>query len=164
MQRRVVLWLEDTEAMPTLFEKLPVDATMFADGGSRGNPGPSASGAVLFGPDGSILREVGEFLGIKTNNVAEWTALIIGLRAAQELGLRTLAIRMDSELVVKQVRGEYRVKNEDLKPLHQVAMRLLKSFDRIDIAHVPRNQNKDADRVVNRVLDAIAQSQRENAV
>ncbi len=150
--------------MATLLDALPVDATLFADGGSRGNPGPAASGAVLFAPDGRIVREVGEFIGIKTNNVAEWNALIIGLRAAKEEGFRSLAIRMDSELVVKQVRGEYRVKHVDLQPLHQVAMRLLRGFDRVDIAHVPRNQNKDADRVVNRVLDAVAQSQREQAL
>jgi ribonuclease HI len=131
-----------------------MDATLFADGGSRGNPGPAASGAVLVAPDGSVLHEVGHFLGVATNNVAEWTALQIGLEAALEHGVRRLAVRMDSELVVKQLSGEYRVKHPDLQPLHRRVTSLLRKFDAIEVKHVPRKQNALADAVVNRVLDA----------
>lgn len=139
--------------MASLDEAQPPQATLFADGGSRGNPGRAASGAVLVAPDGSILREVGRFLGVATNNVAEWNALLSGLEAARELGLHSLAVRMDSELVVKQLRGEYRVKHPDLQPLHRRALALLRQFSHVDVQHVPRKQNVLADAVVNRVLD-----------
>ena len=139
--------------MATLFDALPAEATLFADGGSRGNPGPAASGAVLVGTDGSVLEEIGRYLGTATNNVAEWTALCIGLECAAERGIRRLAVRMDSELVVKQMRGEYRVKHAALQPLHRQAQSLLRRFEHVDIKHVPRKQNTLADRVVNDVLD-----------
>lgn len=129
-------------------------ATLFADGGSRGNPGPAASGAVLYGEDGTVLREIGTFLGITTNNVAEWTALLEGLKAALELGVEELAVRMDSELVVKQLSGAYRVKHPGLIPLHAEAKTLLRRFRRVDVQHVRRAQNAAADAVVNAVLDA----------
>ncbi|HTJ25108.1 MAG TPA: ribonuclease HI family protein [Candidatus Limnocylindria bacterium] len=129
-------------------------ATLFADGGSRGNPGPAASGAVLFGEDGSVLREIGSFLGVATNNVAEWTALLEGLAAALELGVDELAVRMDSELVVKQLSGAYRVKHPGLIPLHAQAKGLLRKFKRVEVKHVPRKENAAADAVVNAVLDA----------
>jgi ribonuclease HI len=139
--------------MPSLFDTIEPEATLFADGGSRGNPGPAASGAVLVGPDGAVLDEAGQFLGIATNNVAEWTALCIGLELAAQRGLRRLAVRMDSELVVKQVRGEYRVKHADLQPLHRRALATLRRFEHVDIKHVPRKQNALADALVNSVLD-----------
>lgn len=139
--------------MATLFDDLPTEATLFADGGSRGNPGPAASGAVLVDPHGQLLDEVGRYLGIATNNVAEWTALCIGLERAKERGIRRLAVRLDSELVVKQMRGEYRVKHVDLQPLHRRAQTLLRSFEHVDIKHIPRKQNALADRLVNDVLD-----------
>jgi len=131
-----------------------VKATMFADGGSRGNPGPAASGAVLFDEGGAVLREVGTYLGVATNNVAEWTGLVTGLEAALELGVDDLAVRLDSELVVKQISGAYRVKNEGLIPLHAKAKVLLRKFARVDVRHVPRKQNAAADALVNQVLDA----------
>jgi ribonuclease HI len=131
-----------------------VKATLYADGGSRGNPGPAASGAVLLDEGGEVLREIGTFLGVATNNVAEWTALLEGLRAAAALGIDDLAIRMDSELVVKQLSGAYRVKHPGLIPLHAEAKRLLAKFPRVDIRHVRRNQNAAADAIVNQVLDA----------
>jgi ribonuclease HI len=137
----------------TLFDVPPPQATLFADGGSRGNPGPAASGAVLVAPNGAVMDEVGEFLGRATNNVAEWTALCIGLERALERGIARLAVRLDSELVVKQMRGEYRVKHADLQPLHRRAQSLLRRFEYVDIKHVPRKQNALADRVVNDVLD-----------
>ena len=130
-----------------------MEATLFADGGSRGNPGPAASAAVLLGSEGELLEEISAYLGTATNNVAEWTALVLGLEAARKLGVRRLAVRLDSELVVRQLRGEYRVKHVGLQPLYQRAVRLLRAFERVDIGHVPRKQNEVADRLVNRVLD-----------
>ena len=130
-----------------------MEATLFADGGSRGNPGPAASAAVLIAPAGELLEEIAAYLGVATNNVAEWTALLLGLEAASKRGIRRLTVRLDSELVVKQLRGEYRVKHAALQPLHRRAMRLLRAFDSVDIGHVPRKQNVVADRLVNRVLD-----------
>jgi len=134
----------------------PAEMTMFADGGARGNPGPAASGAVLVGPDGAVVEEIGSFLGVATNNVAEWTALCLGLEAAALRGVRRLSVRLDSELVVKQMSGEYRVKHADLQPLHRRASAALRAFESVEIRHVPRKQNKLADAVVNRVLDAEA--------
>jgi ribonuclease HI len=133
-----------------------VTCTLFADGGSRGNPGPAASGAVLIASDGTVLAEVGEYLGTATNNVAEWRALLAGLREARELGVDDIAIRMDSELVVRQVTGVYRVKHPDLVPLAAKAKQLLREFKRYDIRHVPRKDNAAADAVVNQYLDAAA--------
>lgn len=131
-------------------------ATLFADGGSRGNPGPAASGAVLFGEDGTVLAEVGLYLGVATNNVAEWRALIIGIERARELGIEEITIRMDSELVVRQVTGVYRVKSADLIPLASQAKAMLRAFKSVDIKHVPRKENAAPDAVVNQVLDAEA--------
>ena len=128
--------------------------TLFADGGSRGNPGPAASGAVLFAQDGSVIAEVGEYLGVATNNVAEWRALLAGLAKARELGFDDIAVRMDSELVVRQVTGVYRVKHADLIPLAAKARALLRDFKHVDIRHVPRKENAAADAVVNQYLDA----------
>jgi len=131
-------------------------ATLFADGGSRGNPGPAASGAVLFAEDGTALAEVGEYLGIATNNVAEWRALLAGLAKARELGVEDLAVRLDSELVVRQLSGVYRVKHADLIPLASRAKTLLRGFRSVDIQHVRRKDNAAADAVVNQVLDEAA--------
>ncbi|MBV8152778.1 MAG: ribonuclease HI family protein [Candidatus Eremiobacteraeota bacterium] len=142
--------------MDTLFEAAPPEATLFADGGSRGNPGPAASGAVLVDSGGEVIEEVGEYLGTATNNVAEWTALLLGLEAASARGLRRIAVRLDSELVVRQLKGEYRVKHADLQPLHRRALALLRRFDHVDVRHVPRKQNALADKLVNQVLDAQA--------
>jgi ribonuclease HI len=142
--------------MESLFDAVPPDATLFADGGSRGNPGPAASGAVLVDGNGDLLEEVGEYLGVATNNVAEWTALLLGLEAAARRGIRRLAVRLDSELVVRQLLGEYRVKHADLQPLHKRAVALLRRFERVDVRHVRRKQNAAADKLVNRVLDAQA--------
>lgn len=128
-------------------------ATLYADGGSRGNPGPAAAGAVLLDEQGGLLREIGTFLGTATNNVAEWTALLSGLEAALELGVDDLAVRLDSELVVKQISGAYRVKHAGLIPLHARAKALLRSFAHVDVRHVRRKDNAAADAVVNRVLD-----------
>jgi ribonuclease HI len=130
-----------------------VRATLFADGGSRGNPGPAAGGAVLLAEDGSVLREIGEYVGIATNNVAEWRGLLAGLAAALELGIDDLVIRLDSELVVRQLTGVYRVKHPDLIPLAARARKLLARLEHVEIGHVRRKENAAADAIVNRVLD-----------
>jgi ribonuclease HI len=130
-----------------------MEITIFADGGSRGNPGPAACGAVLYDSAGSVLREVGIFLGVATNNVAEWQGLIEGLQAAHVLGAQRVKVRLDSELVVKQMHGEYRVKQTHLIPLHKRAKELVVHFAHVEIRHVRREQNTAADALVNRVLD-----------
>lgn len=132
-------------------------ATLFADGGSRGNPGPAAFGAVLFDANGSVLREISAFLGTTTNNVAEWSGLIAGLETALELGVDEIDVRLDSELVVRQLSGAYRVKQPHLLPLHAKAKSLLRKFAHTHVAHVRREQNKEADALVNQVLDAHAE-------
>lgn len=130
-----------------------MEATLFADGGSRGNPGPAASAAVLLDSHGETIAEVDAYLGVATNNVAEWTALVLGLQAAADRGIRRLAVRLDSELVVKQLSGEYRVKHANLQVLHRQARALLRAFEYVDVRHVPRKENAHADGLVNRVLD-----------
>jgi len=131
-------------------------ATLFADGGSRGNPGPSAYGAVLVDEAGTVVREISAFLGISTNNVAEWSGLIAGLQAALEMGVDEIDVRLDSELVVRQLSGAYRVKQPHLQPLHAKAKSLLRNFANSHVAHVRREQNKEADALVNQVLDTHA--------
>lgn len=139
--------------MDSLFPVARVEATLFADGGSRGNPGHAASGAVIVALDGTVIGEVGTYLGIATNNVAEWNGLVEGLAEARRLGIQRLAVRLDSELVVKQLTGEYRVKHPTLQPFHQKAKKLLREFAHVDLKHVPRKENKLADALVNHVLD-----------
>ena len=131
---------------------------LYADGGSRGNPGPAASGYVLFalseeGETGEKIFEDGEFLGTATNNVAEYTAIIIGLKKAKELGAEYLDVRLDSELAVKQLNGEYRVKNSGLAKLFVEVHNLRQKFHTIQFSHVRREFNKEADAMVNKALD-----------
>jgi ribonuclease HI len=135
---------------------MSIKATLFADGGSRGNPGPAAMGALLVDDGGTVLREISTYLGETTNNVAEWSALIAGLEAAVELGVKVLSVRLDSELVVKQLDGSYRVKHPNLQPLYAKARILLRNFEKVDVAHVRRKLNKEADALVNQALDAHA--------
>ncbi len=133
--------------------------TLNCDGASRGNPGPAAAGAIIKDANsGETLEEISEFLGSFTNNVAEYQSLILGLQAVLDVSERensrpTLEIRMDSELVVKQILGIYRVKKEDLKPLHKKCMELLKKIQTWKISHVPRAQNADADRLANQAYE-----------
>jgi ribonuclease HI len=115
------------------------------DGAARGNPGPAGAGAVLRNASGEIVAEIGKPLGVATNNEAEYMGLIVGLEAALEQGCQHIEIRLDSELVVRQIKGEYRVKNERLKPLYDRAMGLLHRFSGYDIFHVRRAQNAEAD-------------------
>jgi catechol 2,3-dioxygenase len=130
-----------------------VKLRVYVDGGARGNPGPAAIAAVVQGPDGEVLEERGERIGRATNNVAEYRALLLGVERARALGATDLDLVGDSELVVKQVRGEYKVKDAALRELHTEAMRALGGFERWSIRHVRREQNAEADRLVNRALD-----------
>jgi ribonuclease HI len=123
------------------------------DGGARGNPGPAAIAAVVTSADGTVLEERGERIGEATNNVAEYRAVLLGIERAHQLGASELELVGDSELVVRQVRGEYKVKDAGLKPLHAQVMQALEGFDDWSIRHVRREHNADADRVVNDVLD-----------
>ena len=124
------------------------------DGGARGNPGPAAAAAVLSTPEGDVLDEVHELLGVVTNNVAEYRGLLLGLARARDLGATEVDVVNDSELVARQVNGEYKVKHPDMKPLHAEAMRALSGFDRWSMRSVPRAQNAAADALVNQALDA----------
>ncbi|HUK54471.1 MAG TPA: reverse transcriptase-like protein [Candidatus Binatia bacterium] len=127
--------------------------TASIDGGARGNPGPAAYGIVLRKADGTTLLEAGKYVGRATNNVAEYYGLIAALDAAAQRGVRGLRVESDSELLVRQMQGKYRVKSPDLKPLHERAERLARGFERFEIAHVPRERNREADRLVNAALD-----------
>ena len=129
-------------------------ARLFTDGGARGNPGPAASAFVLEAEDGTVLEARGTAIGIATNNVAEYRALVDGLRRASELGVNELEVVSDSELIVKQMRGEYRVKNEALRALHREAGALADGMKRVNYTAVRREQNELADRLVNEALDS----------
>src|SRR5262245_48415084 len=124
-----------------------------ADGAARGNPGPAAYGFVLDSPSGSELAGEGEAIGEATNNVAEYRGLIAGLERALALGVTRLEVRMDSELVVRQMAGRYRVKHPGLVPLFRQARTLVERLEHWEIRHVPREQNKRADLLANRALD-----------
>ena len=125
------------------------------DGGARGNPGPAAAAAVVSGPGGDVLDEASEVLGEATNNVAEYRALLLGLRRARELGATEVEVVNDSELVARQVTGAYKVKHEAMRPLHAEATAALGAFDRWTIRSVPRAENARADALVNAALDAV---------
>jgi ribonuclease HI len=127
--------------------------TANVDGGARGNPGPAAIGVVLRNGDGSVLEEVGERIGEATNNVAEYKALLRGIELAAGHGAEELELIGDSELVVRQVEGRYKVKNAGMKELHAEVKKALRGFDSWSIRHVRRAENADADRLVNEALD-----------
>jgi ribonuclease HI len=130
-----------------------VKARLFTDGGSRGNPGPAAYAFVLETADGTVLDARGETIGVATNNVAEYSALVAGLERAVELGVDDLEVVSDSELLVKQMRGEYRVKNRALQDLFLDASRLARSVRRVTYTAVRREHNELADSLVNEALD-----------
>jgi probable phosphoglycerate mutase len=131
-----------------------VKATLFTDGGARGNPGPAAYGYVLEADDGTLLAAHGERIGVATNNVAEYRALIAGLEKALELGLDEVGVVSDSELLVKQMTGEYRVKNDALRKLNNEAERVARRIGEVSYTAVRREHNELADRLVNEALDA----------
>ena len=132
---------------------------LYCDGGSRGNPGPSAIGAVVFDASTEppeLIAEVSECIGVTTNNVAEYKALIAGLEAVAHLRARVVHVRADSLLVIKQLRGEWKVKHANIKPLAAEARALLNNYEVVDLQHVPREENTEADALVNQALDAAA--------
>jgi ribonuclease HI len=131
-----------------------VKARLFTDGGARGNPGPAAFAYVLEAEDGTVLAAHGEAMGVATNNVAEYRALVEGLRKAAELAVGEVEVVSDSELLVKQMRGEYRVKNEALRELSMEASHLARKLGRVSYTAVRREHNELADRLVNEALDS----------
>jgi len=126
---------------------------VYSDGAARGNPGPAGAGAVLTDENGKVIARLGRFLGKQTNNVAEYQGLILGLTHALQLGYRNVEVRADSQLLVRQLKGEYAVKHAGLKPLHAEAIRLLRGFDHAEIQHLPREENALADEMSNRAID-----------
>ncbi|MFZ1323568.1 MAG: 4a-hydroxytetrahydrobiopterin dehydratase [Candidatus Saccharimonadales bacterium] len=130
------------------------EVKVFADGGSRGNPGPSAGGFVILDMDDQILHESGKYLGITTNNQAEYHSLKGGLETALRIGARKVHVYMDSMLVVNQMKGIYKVKNRDLWPIHEAIKKLVPEFKEVSFTHVPREYNKLADSMVNKTLDS----------
>ena len=128
--------------------------TLHCDGGSRGNPGPAGVGVVITDASGEVIGEVSQAIGVATNNVAEYEAVIRGLARAQELGATEVDLVGDSELVAKQITGQYKVKHPDMKPLHAQVKQALLQFSDWTIKTVPRAQNSDADALVNQALDA----------
>jgi ribonuclease HI len=130
-----------------------VKLVVHVDGGARGNPGPAAAAAVLSTPDGEVLDEAHELLGVATNNVAEYRGLLLGLARARALGADEVEVVNDSELVAKQVNGLYKVKHRDMRPLHAQAMNALDGFSRWTVRSVPRADNAAADALVNQALD-----------
>ena len=140
------------KAGPDSFQSMKL--TINVDGGARGNPGPAAIGIVVRDPEGEVITDLGETIGDATNNVAEYKALIRGIRMAVELGADELEIRGDSELVVKQMLGQYKVKHPDMKPLYAEAREALSGLSDWSITHVRREQNSEADALVNQALDA----------
>ena len=127
--------------------------TLMSDGGSRGNPGPAGCGAVLLDADGRQVGAWRRYLGRATNNLAEYQGLILGLTQAAALGVRRLTVLMDSELLVRQLNGQYQVKSPQLKPLHQQARQLLTGFAQVQIRHIPRERNQLADALANQAMD-----------
>ena len=128
--------------------------SLYTDGGARGNPGPAGVGAVLLSSSGDVVDELADFIGVATNNVAEYQALIAGLELALDRDVERLDVFLDSELVVRQLSGQYRVKDATLKALHAQATYLMHKFHEIDVKHVPREQNAAADALVNQAIDA----------
>ncbi|MBK4732263.1 ribonuclease HI family protein [Oxynema sp. CENA135] len=136
--------------------------TIYSDGASRKNPGPAGAGAVLVDEEGNVLEELAKYLGIATNNQAEYQGAILGLEKALEIGVKRVRLRADSQLMIKQIRGEYRVKNPALKPLYDRVMTLLSRFEGYDPPeHIRREQNREADAQANRAIDEYERDRQE---
>jgi ribonuclease HI len=136
----------------------PSMLTAFIDGGSRGNPGPAGYGVQFVDEHGAVVQELSESIGISTNNEAEYRGLIAALEWMAAQGHTRARIRSDSELLVKQMRGEYRVKSPGLQPLHRDATHLVQRMERVVFEHVPREKNRDADRLANEAMDKAAKN------
>ena len=135
-------------------EASPRRVLIYTDGAARGNPGPAGLGAILRdGETGAVVAELARFLGVRTNNYAEWTAVEDALTEALRLGATHVDLRMDSQLVARQISGRYRVKHPDLKPIHASVMAMLAKLAGYTVGHVPRELNKDADRLSNVAID-----------
>ena len=129
------------------------EAKLYTDGGSRGNPGKSACAFVICKVDGTVVEKSGQYIGVATNNQAEYTGFLRGLERARDLGINKVILMSDSELVVNQMNGKYKVKNQELAPLHQQVREIADSFGSVQFVYVPRELNKTADLEVNRILD-----------
>jgi ribonuclease HI len=130
-------------------------AVLWTDGAARGNPGPAGIGAILKSPTGEVLFTGSEYLGHTTNNVAEYKAVLLGLAGALAQGIAHIEVRADSELLIKQLKGEYRVKSPGLKPLFEEARRLLARFASVKLTHIRRELNGEADRLANQGIDRV---------
>ncbi|WP_375767211.1 ribonuclease HI family protein [Archangium gephyra] len=134
--------------------EVPSRLKLFSDGAARGNPGPAGAGAVLLDPEGRVVARLGRFLGVQTNNYAEYMGLLLGLKHARSLGaVKELEVLADSELLIRQLQGRYQVKSPTLRPLYEEATALLEHFPRVKLTHVPREKNKAADEMSNRAID-----------
>jgi ribonuclease HI len=131
----------------------PSKVRVYSDGAARGNPGPSGAGAVLVDSSGNVVDRLGKYLGIQTNNYAEYMGLLLGLKRARELGIREVEVFADSELMIRQLGGRYQVRSPSLRPLYEQALRLLNDFSRVKLVHVPRKMNAAADEMSNRAID-----------
>ena len=134
-------------------KKTDQKAIIYTDGASRGNPGKAGAGFVIYSPEGKKIGEGSRYLGIKTNNQAEYYALLFALEETLTLGIKDIEIKSDSELLVKQLNGEYRVKSPSIKPLYEQVRKLMKNFENVSITHVKREYNKEADRLANKGID-----------
>jgi len=132
---------------------VPSKVRVYSDGAARGNPGPSGAGAVLVDASGTVVDRLGKYLGIQTNNYAEYMGLLLGLKRARELGIREVEVFADSELMIRQLGGRYQVRSPSLRPLYEEALRVLNDFSRVKLVYVPRKMNAAADEMSNRAID-----------
>ena len=149
----VAAGMEPEQAAAVEPQAHPDRVKIFGDGGSRGNPGPSASGFVVYDMEDNVLVDKGIYLGVTTNNQAEYTSLKLALEECKKMGVQEVQVFMDSLLVINQMKGIFKVKNRDLWPLHDAIKQLAKGFKKVEFNHVPRELNKAADAAVNRALD-----------
>lgn len=126
---------------------------IYIDGGARGNPGPAGVGVVVLDESGKRIKDVSKYIGEATNNIAEYSALLYGLEEALILRADEIKINLDSELVAKQITGEYRVKDPNIRPLFERALNMLKSFKNFEVNHIDRSKNKEADKLVNKAIN-----------
>ncbi|WP_069649350.1 ribonuclease HI family protein [Caloranaerobacter ferrireducens] len=139
-------------------------AIIHTDGGSRGNPGFAGIGVIIYDELNNTVLELSQYIGVQTNNVAEYKALVRALELAYEMGIKDIELYMDSELVVKQIKGEYKVKNERMKPFYEIASSLISQFDNFSIYHVRREKNKRADELANIAMDTKSISVKRNSL
>ncbi len=134
-------------------KKTNASITIFADGGSRGNPGPSGIGAVLYNDNGEVIKEISKYIGDATNNAAEYLAVIYALQEALHMKASAVNINVDSQLIARQLKGTYKVKDQSIKKFFDLALNLISMFDKVEIREVPREENNEADGLVNQALN-----------